>query len=405
MFQLKVAQHSLSGLFGTFLFNSVAERMRFGADKSTFSLWDMLSPKNSRFRNVLYDPLLDYATDSQELQILSHKWDVRHLSLWQEFYAGSHVVDGARERTRTGSFTLLPQMTSSGSVLNGGDVHEPSIEDIGSKSAIVDATCRSTIDSLMATANGNSGSSSEDSTIVPSPDREPGFTNGQTGGDIEQVSLVLANMLESVTLDSQQQHQTTGSDSPEPPSLTSNDLFSDSIITAALTGRVPNAECDTRVPSFDPTDLSDGTHMATSTTDISDSRVVKRYHHLVMSNGSVLVPGRTQFAALKNGAAATIMEDEGGGEDRAWDQVRSNGGPRLRHISEWLDVDGMIMPKDPVQDRMRSKTKQFNVSFGAYGFVKLSVFFKFLALASLVFFKAHVLIVIRKGKRDKFIHI
>lgn len=73
---VKLAQHTYSNLFGTFLCNSNAERFKLGVQQRTFSVWKfLLSPK---FKNHLYN--------SSQDQVLWPACNVRYLDVWRELY-------------------------------------------------------------------------------------------------------------------------------------------------------------------------------------------------------------------------------------------------------------------------------------------------------------------------------
>lgn len=52
LFKIKLAQHSLSCLFGTFLCNTLKERVENSVFERTFSVWPFLS--GPMYRNPLY---------------------------------------------------------------------------------------------------------------------------------------------------------------------------------------------------------------------------------------------------------------------------------------------------------------------------------------------------------------
>lgn len=56
-FQIKLAEHTYSNLFGTFLCNSNRERQVNGVPSRTFSVWKYLNAP--KFRNYLYDSNFD----------------------------------------------------------------------------------------------------------------------------------------------------------------------------------------------------------------------------------------------------------------------------------------------------------------------------------------------------------
>ncbi|KRX97994.1 Myotubularin-related protein 4 [Trichinella pseudospiralis] len=54
IYLVKLAQHAYSGLFGTFLCNSIAERRQLTIPQRSFSVWDYLNVCNGQFRNILF---------------------------------------------------------------------------------------------------------------------------------------------------------------------------------------------------------------------------------------------------------------------------------------------------------------------------------------------------------------
>ncbi|XP_033337491.1 phosphatidylinositol-3,5-bisphosphate 3-phosphatase MTMR4 [Megalopta genalis] len=76
---VKLAQHTYSQLFGTFLCNTIQERLQLRIRERTFSVWRFLN--SSSFVNHLYSPL--------EKQVLWPDYNVRKLKLWSEVYSGS----------------------------------------------------------------------------------------------------------------------------------------------------------------------------------------------------------------------------------------------------------------------------------------------------------------------------
>ncbi|XP_043602582.1 myotubularin-related protein 3 isoform X2 [Bombus pyrosoma] len=76
---VKLAQHTYSQLFGTFLCNTRQERFQLRIRERTFSVWRFLN--SSSFINHLYSPLKN--------QVLWPSCNVRDLVLWSEVYLGS----------------------------------------------------------------------------------------------------------------------------------------------------------------------------------------------------------------------------------------------------------------------------------------------------------------------------
>ncbi|XP_030379367.1 myotubularin-related protein 3 isoform X2 [Scaptodrosophila lebanonensis] len=76
---IKLAQHSMSCLFGTFLCNSLRERIENSVFDRTFSVWPFLS--ESMYRNPLYK--------HENEKVLWPAHNVRSLHFWSEVYLGS----------------------------------------------------------------------------------------------------------------------------------------------------------------------------------------------------------------------------------------------------------------------------------------------------------------------------
>ncbi|XP_046589069.1 uncharacterized protein LOC107221704 isoform X1 [Neodiprion lecontei] len=79
---VKLAQHTYSQLFGTFLCNNRQERLQFRVRERTFSVWRFLN--SNSFVNYLYSP--------SKHQVLWPSCSVRDLVLWSEVYLGSMVT-------------------------------------------------------------------------------------------------------------------------------------------------------------------------------------------------------------------------------------------------------------------------------------------------------------------------
>ncbi|XP_067262124.1 myotubularin-related protein 3 isoform X1 [Chanodichthys erythropterus] len=77
-FLVKLAQHTYSCLFGTFLCNSVKEREERRVQEKTCSVWSLLRPTNTSFHNILYSPRSE--------TVLHPVCHVRNLMLWSAVY-------------------------------------------------------------------------------------------------------------------------------------------------------------------------------------------------------------------------------------------------------------------------------------------------------------------------------
>ncbi|PSN38099.1 Myotubularin-related protein 3 [Blattella germanica] len=102
---VKLAQHTYSNLFGTFLCNSTQERTSLKVAERTFSVWKFLKTPN--FRNHLYNTSRD--------QVLWPSCNVRDLLLWSEVYLGAVET----RPPPSPSIVATSAQQGSGSALNG----------------------------------------------------------------------------------------------------------------------------------------------------------------------------------------------------------------------------------------------------------------------------------------------
>lgn len=82
---VKIAQHTYSNLFGTFLANSLAERKRLKIRERTRSIWGYLRSHPSKFRNFFF---------IRRDEVLVPKCELRDLLLWKDVYVGGEVEGG-----------------------------------------------------------------------------------------------------------------------------------------------------------------------------------------------------------------------------------------------------------------------------------------------------------------------
>ena len=105
---VKLAQHTYSQLFGTFLCNTRQERLQLRIRERTFSVWRFLN--SSSFVNHLYSPLKN--------QVLWPSCIVRDLVLWPEVYLCSMESSlGVSDSDKHNRVTMID--------IEGGDSEEP----------------------------------------------------------------------------------------------------------------------------------------------------------------------------------------------------------------------------------------------------------------------------------------
>lgn len=120
-FLVKLLQHTYSCLFGTFLCNTIQERIELKLDQSTASVWNLLNDK--MFYNQLYAP-------SAEHRVLSPATHVQSLRLWTSVYLSNNSSFASPEENTVqngpvpdGAETGLPKTRSCENLLMSNDVN------------------------------------------------------------------------------------------------------------------------------------------------------------------------------------------------------------------------------------------------------------------------------------------
>lgn len=83
-FLVKLAQHTFSSLFGTFLCNSLHDRRKHKVSQKSRSVWDYLEHHHVKFRNFLYE-----SKPKEPLDPIWPRCEVRDLLLWKDVYVVS----------------------------------------------------------------------------------------------------------------------------------------------------------------------------------------------------------------------------------------------------------------------------------------------------------------------------
>ena len=84
-FLVKLAQHTFSSLFGTFLCNSLHDRRKHKVSQKSRSVWDYLEHHHVKFRNFLYEN----SKPKEPLDPIWPRCEVRDLLLWKDVYVVS----------------------------------------------------------------------------------------------------------------------------------------------------------------------------------------------------------------------------------------------------------------------------------------------------------------------------
>jgi len=134
-FLVKLAQHTYSSMFGTFLCNTLLERRRNTVSEKTRSVWDYLEHHHVKFRNFLFETRLT----KEAVDPLWPRCEVRDLLLWKDVYVVADVSNsgngngGSSGNTRSnGSCNSASTASSSG--LNSRCEDVPSTDAVDSSS-------------------------------------------------------------------------------------------------------------------------------------------------------------------------------------------------------------------------------------------------------------------------------
>lgn len=108
-FLVKLAEHTYSNLFGTFLANNLSERRKMRVRERTRSIWGYLRSHPSKFRNFLF---------VRREEVLWPRCEVRDLLLWQDVYVweglggtvGVSSSQGSREGSENGEGILSEEI-------------------------------------------------------------------------------------------------------------------------------------------------------------------------------------------------------------------------------------------------------------------------------------------------------
>ena len=84
-FLVKLAHHTYSSLFGTFLCNSASERKEHRVFEQTRSVWNFLKHHPQKFCNLLYTPP-PTAGGNEEANVLWPRSELRDMLVWKDVY-------------------------------------------------------------------------------------------------------------------------------------------------------------------------------------------------------------------------------------------------------------------------------------------------------------------------------
>uniref|UniRef100_A0A182K188 phosphatidylinositol-3,5-bisphosphate 3-phosphatase n=1 Tax=Anopheles christyi TaxID=43041 RepID=A0A182K188_9DIPT len=207
---IKLAQHSHSCLFGTFLCNTVKERQENSVPDRTFSVWPFLS--GPIYKNHLYVPNRE--------RVLWPAHNVRDLRLWTEVYLGSW---GGHNQPSPAEVTDYPTTTVSagGAEVVPGPV---GIRSIGS--SVVDTGPGITVGGGSASVNVVVAGMATSSTPSSSPEANGSMTKTRSYSDIKEATsggvMTRRSSDPSMTLDPRTGGPSTLNLSQEESSIDSN---------------------------------------------------------------------------------------------------------------------------------------------------------------------------------------
>ncbi|XP_003377589.1 putative O-sialoglycoprotein endopeptidase [Trichinella spiralis] len=356
--KVKLAQHAYSGLFGTFLCNSIAERRQLTIPQRSFSVWDYLNVSNGQFRNILF---------SHDDSVLWPRLGLREMAaLWRAIYFpgnGDTVNGGGRRLCIAGSATV-------------GALHANNDEDDDHDTGFV-GHCRLTVDRSIPTVLIRSHSCDS----VPLADfqrpdffREPAFHRPGS-----QPCLVTNSSTSAFRLPAKSQHsdtagvgfldcaQVAGSDRPtrlallsngdsgphtpqrcRRPMLNGSKSSSTSVDFDHERDDDPDGERTTDVESSGVAQTCDH---STSTTEISDPRAIRPeigirnvVHYRRIQPNRQLVNGKN------SGDGQSDQNQRCRSDDCCVGGLSSN---QRQALAEMLDRDGLIRVRDGAQERMQ----------------------------------------------------
>ena len=107
-FLVKLAHHTYSSLFGTFLCNSAFERKEHRVYEQTRSVWNFLKHHPHKFCNLLYTP----PSSADEPSVLWPRSDVRDMLVWTDVYMSEQRQGGSNVGQHVSNSTTLREGTA-----------------------------------------------------------------------------------------------------------------------------------------------------------------------------------------------------------------------------------------------------------------------------------------------------
>ncbi|KRX71563.1 Huntingtin-interacting protein 1 [Trichinella sp. T6] len=356
--KVKLAQHAYSGLFGTFLCNSIAERRQLTIPQRSFSVWDYLNVSNGQFRNILF---------SHDDSVLWPRLGLREMAaLWRAIYFpgnGDTVNGGGRRLCIAGSATVSA-------------LHANNDEDDDHDAGFV-GHCRLTVDRSIPTVLIRSHSYDS----VPLADfQRPGFFPEPAFHRLGSQPCLVTNSSTSAfrLLEKSQQSDTAdvgfldcaqvaGSDRPTRLALLSNGDSGPQTPQRCRRAMLNGSKSSSTSVDFDHErdDDTDGERTtdvessgvaqtcdhSTSTTEISDPRAIRpeicirnvvHYHRIQ--------PNRQLVNGNNSGDGQSDQNQRCRSDDCCVGGLSSN---QRQALAEMLDRDGLIRVRDGAQERMQ----------------------------------------------------
>ncbi|KRX71566.1 Huntingtin-interacting protein 1 [Trichinella sp. T6] len=358
IYLVKLAQHAYSGLFGTFLCNSIAERRQLTIPQRSFSVWDYLNVSNGQFRNILF---------SHDDSVLWPRLGLREMAaLWRAIYFpgnGDTVNGGGRRLCIAGSATVSA-------------LHANNDEDDDHDAGFV-GHCRLTVDRSIPTVLIRSHSYDS----VPLADfQRPGFFPEPAFHRLGSQPCLVTNSSTSAfrLLEKSQQSDTAdvgfldcaqvaGSDRPTRLALLSNGDSGPQTPQRCRRAMLNGSKSSSTSVDFDHErdDDTDGERTtdvessgvaqtcdhSTSTTEISDPRAIRpeicirnvvHYHRIQ--------PNRQLVNGNNSGDGQSDQNQRCRSDDCCVGGLSSN---QRQALAEMLDRDGLIRVRDGAQERMQ----------------------------------------------------
>ncbi|CAF3377579.1 unnamed protein product [Rotaria socialis] len=345
MFLLKLALHTYTCLYGTFLCNTNRERIDVELETRSLSIWGLLNIKSTQFTNHLFD--------EKSKEVLYPTYSVRDLRIWSNLYLRDVRFTPAGSSEHRSSSCAAP-----------GRPH--SYEDLPS---LTSGLCRSTSDPNL------SGELSLESSLITVRTANTNINNSSfTNGSAQLQSNRLQNSTSSNSLFGPPHHLGTLNDSNHdminiPANTTLSSASANKInTTPPPTVTVPNNSCydspDNRIKKYSYTTDD-------SAPDITQLALACRQFPLNVTSVDNILRAMSRPRKHTNSASSTrssISEysltklnsnDSNQTQQMMLPTSFSSSNKRTKSIRKRIDDDGLTKVPDQITSRMFEKEREY----------------------------------------------